>query len=148
MPEDKLSWKISKEDMGVPWTILGTIAFVSVLMAIYFTLSENYFAATLFVIAPAAIIITATQGPQEFSCQIDEKGIKMNKKEYRFSDIEYFSIIGSNLAIRPKEQRNHIYIPISYEIAEEIKDIVSEQVEEKDFDESLTDIAVRVLRIH
>jgi len=143
----EFEWNVLKKDRHMPWRTLIIIGVLSVVAAIYFFFKESYFATALFITAPAVIVLASLQGPEQTLGSITDKGVQVNKTNYKYDFLEYFFIISDNLLLKPKD-KDIIYIPINEEDGDEIIEVLSNYIPEKEYEEKFADIVNRFLRIH
>ena len=143
----EFEWSVSKKDRHMPWRTFIIIGVLSVIAAIYFFFKESYFATALFIIAPAVMVLTSLQGPEQTLGSITDKGVKINNTNYKYDFLEFFSIISDNLLLKPKDG-DIMYIPINEEEDDEIRGVLSNYIPEKEYEEKFVDIVNRFLRIH
>jgi hypothetical protein len=147
----EFEWKVSKKDRRLPIKTYIAISVVSVLIAVHFIFNENYFGAILFVIAPALLLIINTQGQRETVGKISEKEIRVNNHSYKYIDLDFFDIIDDNLVLKLKQQNGNdhaVYVQIKHSDADKIENALYDYIPRKEYEESLTEITNRFLRLH
>ena len=145
---EEFTWEVTKEDRPVPWGLYSVIGAICLAIAAFFIYSGNLFGSALFILGPAVIIISATQGQKEYYCKITSKEIQVNNRHYLFKNLEYYSIIADSLILKP-EDRGVVYLPIFMEDHEQIHGMLSGLVEEnEDYEEDFSAIINRFLGIH
>ncbi|MEX0877672.1 MAG: DUF5673 domain-containing protein [Candidatus Spechtbacterales bacterium] len=145
---ENFRWQISKKDRATPWGVLSILFVISLAAGAYQLLTENYFGAALFVVAPVIMFMVSTQGQKEFYCEITDEGIKANNKFYPFKKLNFFAIIADSLIVKVKKEKDVVYMPIHFEDAELIREVLSPQLKEKEYEENFSEIVNRFLRIH
>jgi len=145
---EKFTWQISKKDRVTPWGILSVLLVISLAAAVYQFLTENYFGAALFIVAPVIMFMVSTQGQKEFHCEITDEGIKANNKFYPFKKLDFFAIIADSLIVKVKKEKDVVYIPVHFEDTELIREKLSKNLREEEYEENLGEILNRLLQVH
>lgn len=141
-------WEISPpENKRTPWIIIGLLALVSIAIGIYLVIAEkNYFGAVLFMLIPSVILTTLLKKPRPITGKIDDEGIHVDNARYNYESVGYFSLMADTLVIQLKDAEA-VHIPIHEDEGEMIRAHLAQHVEEKEHEESLTNIANRYLGI-
>ena len=143
----RFDWEIDKSEKHIPWKILIVIGLVSFSSAAYFFIVKSYFAFALFIIVPIVVLLISLHGPSKVIGNINQNGITINNKKYEYSSLESFAIIYGNLILKTKEGGAQ-YLPIHEEDGNDLREVLSEYISEKEYDESLIEMMNRYLRIH
>jgi len=135
------------------WYIWSSL--IALLIIVYSLLVTNYLFALLVVMFGIILIINHRQDPQKINFTIDHDGIHLDKKLYKYKDIDKFWVIyqpphAKNLyfefktSIRPK-----LSIPLDKQDPLEIKSFLRQYLEEdlEQEEESLTDIFGRIFKL-
>ena len=141
------NWEITKSDRHMPWKTLLFIGLISLSSAAYFFVIKRYVAFALFIIAHIVMILTSMQGPDKTTGSVSSNGILINDKNYNYDSLEYFSIVRDYLILKPKEEKAQ-YFAIHEHDSDDLREVLSGYIPEKEHDENLIDIINRYLRIH
>lgn len=144
----KITWQISKEEKKPPMAAIGAVSAVSLGVAIYFFTKDNYFATVFFGLAPLVFFVLATQGPRETYYEITEKHVKINNTEHSYKKFKYYSFVENFLVFKPKKQEPALYVPLTEDVAGKVEELMSAQMEEDEYEESLSDVINRILRLY
>jgi len=143
----EFEWEISKSERHTPLKTLIGIGVVSLLSAVYFFITQNYFASVLFIVAPIVIVFISLQAPDKFLGKVTQKGVRVNNKNYDYDSLEYFSIIQDNLILKVKEGGMK-YFPIHQEDADKLRGALANYIPEKEHNETLVEVINRFLGVH
>ena len=141
------SWEVFKKDRVLP---LKTFIFIGVLsmgVGVYFFFEESYFAMVLFTIIPAVIILSSIQGPSVIQARVTEKGIRLNNKNYSYTQLKSFFVIHNRLVLKDGNNKT-TYVPINPEEKEEVENALSNYIPQKEHEEGFVDIVNRFLHLH
>lgn len=118
------------------WTV-GTIAVVLAIAALFF---DNALLAVLIVVAAVALILQALKKPRSVTFTIDEKGVQVDTKRYRYQDLDSFAMTDSYIIIKSKKMlMPYLTIPITDRDRDEAYALLAAYLPEEDYDEPAAD---------
>lgn len=145
--EKEHSWIADLADSrNNPWKIIAIVSIISIGISVYLFFIDNIFGGGLFLLLPIVTVMLARKPAGKTTGKIDDSGIKANNASYRYKNLRSFSLLEDHLILKPKKGGT-VQIPIEIGAAHTIRTVLSNKLEETDYEESLTEIASRFLGI-
>lgn len=154
MQNDSFKWEAPEyahEPKRADWFwALGIIAIAAAVTAI---LLENILFAIIIVIAAVALALSAAQKPKPASFEMHKDGIQVNRTLYPYKELDSFSVSapGAEPQIIIQSKRflmPHIVVPLAPDMdPEEIRNFLTQYLEEEERDETLIESIMRFLGI-
>ena len=150
---DKIEWvapEFIKYKRGKTWFVLP--ALIALILAIIALLLKNFLFLILIALAALAVYIYALKEPKKIKFSISKKGIKIEKKIYKFEDLKSFWIFYEppeikELSLRSKKVFTlYIKIPLGDQNPVEIRKLLLKFLPERKHTESVVDAWVKKAR--
>ena len=159
MSKDKqkpIKWdflEYEKPVRGKGWYIWATV--IGLFIIIYSVLTANFLFALIVIMMGMIMVINSHKPAQKIEFEMNSKGIKIDKKEYNYKDIENFWILYQppevkNLYFEFKSSIKHrLFIPLEKENPVEIRAFLREYLEEdlEQENEPFSDVMGRVFKL-
>jgi len=127
------------------WYIFVSLFFLSIL--IWAAVHKDFIFIVFIILSYTTIIYVSKRKPKLITFKIDEQGICIGNKKYKFSNLKSFYILKGEkrnlLIVRKKTLGNQITLPIKKSIVEHIEKALSSKIKEEEMEEPWIDKFIR-----
>jgi len=146
--ERKVSWRAAEHEYvekGISWYwLVGTVAVILMLIALW---QKNFFFFIFLAIATPMIFFFGKRKPRVLSFVVDETMVKVGERTiFHYRDLEGYHIFRregylDEIILKKKTHVNpYVRIPVDSNTREEAEEILSDHLDEVDYEQSFLDI--------
>jgi hypothetical protein len=152
MPENEekikgVSWTIREfRKEHTPWKAVIVLSLFSVAVGALLVFLQNYFGAAFFFLIPIFGLIALLRDPRMLQCALSEKGITVNRTEYRYKRLAYFDIREGELIIKRKKG-GAVHIPIHEGDEDIVEQELSKVLPREEHEDGFMELVARMVKM-